>query len=43
MELKHCRNTLKQKQSEVQTNDASYLKDKKMYDNISVEIQKLTV
>lgn len=43
MELKHTRNVLKQKQSELQTNDTMYLKDKKLYDQIDGEIKKITV
>lgn len=30
MELRHCRNSLKQKESENQNNDAAYNKDKKL-------------
>lgn len=39
MELRHCRTVLKQKESETQSNDAAYNKDKNLLDNLTVEIQ----
>lgn len=42
MELRHCRTLLQKKESEIQTNDASYTKDKKLHDQIQVEVQNLT-
>lgn len=41
MELKHCRNTLRQKENEVQTNDSAYNKDKKLHDNLELEIANI--
>ncbi|XP_075160542.1 structural maintenance of chromosomes 2 [Haematobia irritans] len=41
MELRHCRTVLKQKESETQSNDAAYNKDKNLLDNLTVEIQGL--
>lgn len=43
MELRKSKNVLKQKQIETQTNDAAYIKDKKMHDNLDIEIERLTV
>lgn len=43
MELRKSKNVLKQKQIETQTNDAAYIKDKKMHDNLDIEIKRLTV
>ncbi|XP_005176883.1 structural maintenance of chromosomes protein 2 [Musca domestica] len=39
MELRHCRTVLKQKESETQSNDAAYNKDKNLLDNLTIEIQ----
>ncbi|XP_033247890.1 structural maintenance of chromosomes protein 2-like [Drosophila miranda] len=41
MELRHTRGLLKQKQGETQTNDAAYVKDKGLHDQLLVEIQSL--
>lgn len=43
MELRHSRTLLRQKESETQTNDASYMKDKNMHDKIEAEIKSLMV
>lgn len=43
MELRKSKNVLKQKQIETQTNDAAYIKDKRMHDNLDIEIKRLTV
>ncbi|XP_013100606.2 structural maintenance of chromosomes protein 2 [Stomoxys calcitrans] len=39
MELRHCRTVLKQKETETQSNDAAYNKDKNLLDNLTVETQ----
>lgn len=41
MELRHTRGVLKQKQSETQTNDAAYTKDKSLHDQLLAEIKNL--
>lgn len=41
MESRHCRNVLRQKESETQSNDAAYNKDKNLFDNLSSDIQNL--
>lgn len=41
MELRHTRSLLNQKQGETQTNDAAYTKDKKLLDQLEVEIKSL--
>ncbi|EDW85861.1 uncharacterized protein Dwil_GK23290 [Drosophila willistoni] len=41
MELRHTRTLLKERQSETQTNDAAYVKDKRLLDQLQVEIQHL--
>lgn len=42
MELRHCRNVLRQKENETQTNDAAYNKDKNLHDNLVTIIQGIT-
>lgn len=42
MELKHFRTVLKQKQSETQTSDVSYQKDKNLAEQMTADIGKLT-
>lgn len=42
MELRHFRTVLKQKQSETQTSDASYKKDKNLTEQLNAEIEKMT-
>lgn len=41
MELKHTRSLLNQKQGETQTNDAAYIKDKRLLEQLEGEIQNL--
>ncbi|KAM7341587.1 structural maintenance of chromosomes 2 isoform 2-T2 [Cochliomyia hominivorax] len=41
MELRHCRNLLRQKENETQNNDAAYNKDKNLLDNLKAEIKNL--
>ncbi|XP_030388372.1 structural maintenance of chromosomes protein 2 [Scaptodrosophila lebanonensis] len=41
MELRHTRTLLKQKESETQSNDAAYIKDKNLQENLEAEIRKL--
>lgn len=41
MELQHCRNVLRQKESEVQTNDTVYNKDKMSFEKLSADIDNL--
>ncbi|KAL5289470.1 SMC2.2 family protein [Megaselia abdita] len=42
MELKHFRSTLRQKESETQTSDTSYRKDKAFSEKLEIEIKKLS-
>ncbi|KAL9913047.1 structural maintenance of chromosomes 2 [Glossina fuscipes fuscipes] len=42
MELKHSRQLLRQKESETQTNDAAYTKDKNLHDKLQSEIQNIS-
>ncbi|EDW01402.1 structural maintenance of chromosomes protein 2 [Drosophila grimshawi] len=41
MELRHTRTLLQQKQGETQTNDAAYIKDKKLHDQLEGEIKNM--
>ncbi|EDX07141.1 GD25652 [Drosophila simulans] len=41
IELRHTRGVLKQREGETQTNDAAYVKDKKLHDQLVVEIKNL--
>lgn len=41
MEIKHCRNNLRQKESETQINDAAYNKDKNLLENLKADIIEL--
>lgn len=41
MELKHTRSLLNQKQGETQTNDAAYIKDKRLLEQLEGEIKNL--
>lgn len=41
MELKHTRSLLNQKQGETQTNDAAYIKDKRLLEQLEGEIENL--
>ncbi|EDW61270.1 structural maintenance of chromosomes protein 2 [Drosophila virilis] len=41
MELRHTRSLLNQKQGETQTNDAAYIKDKRLHDQLEAEIKNL--
>lgn len=41
MELKHTRSLLNQKQGETQTNDAAYIKDKQLLEQLEWEIKNL--
>ncbi|KAH8418626.1 hypothetical protein KR222_007624 [Zaprionus bogoriensis] len=41
MELKHTRSLLKQKQGETQTNDAAYINDKRLLEQLEKEIQNM--
>jgi len=41
MELRHTRGVLKQREGETQTNDAAYVKDKGLHDQLVVEIKNL--
>ncbi|KAH8296937.1 hypothetical protein KR044_001157 [Drosophila immigrans] len=41
MELRHTRSLLNQKQSETQTNDAAYTKDKSLQNQLEVEVKNL--
>ncbi|XP_055382304.1 structural maintenance of chromosomes protein 2 [Condylostylus longicornis] len=42
MELKHTKQILKQKQSETQVNDAAYLKDKKLLNQIENDLERIS-
>lgn len=41
MELRHTRNILNQKEGETQSNDAAYIKDKGLHDQLEADIKSL--